>query len=101
MQLVLQRGSIDNTLIFDVYNSVFIPVCSLYTCKGVFNPIFITFKSNCAGTLVLICRSDTVVGLRLGFCCLQLAIYILPVQFGNISNHEIALCASTSPFPIT
>ena len=30
------------------YNSVFVPLYSLNTCKGVFNPNVTTFQSNCA-----------------------------------------------------
>ena len=30
------------------YNSVFVPLCSLNTCKGVFNPNVTTSQSNCA-----------------------------------------------------
>ena len=50
MQLVLERGSIDKPLTFDVglIQSVFIPVCSPNTCKDVFNPNVTTFQSNCA-----------------------------------------------------
>ena len=40
----------NKTLTFSVvqYNSVFIPVCSLNTCKGVFHPNVIIFQSNSA-----------------------------------------------------
>ena len=45
MQLVLERGSIDKPLTFDLG---LIPVCSLNACKGVFNPNVTIFQSNCA-----------------------------------------------------
>ena len=51
MQLVLERGSIDKTLTFDVgliQLSFHTPVCSPNTCKGVFSPNVTTFHSNCA-----------------------------------------------------
>ena len=42
MQIVLEQGSIDNPLNFNIgrYNSFFILVClpNTYACKGVFNP---------------------------------------------------------------
>ena len=40
MQFVLELGSIDKPLTFDVglIQLSFIPVCSPNTCKGVFNP---------------------------------------------------------------
>ena len=47
MQLVLEQGSIDSPLTFDV-GLIFIPVCSPNACKGVFNPNVIIFQSNCA-----------------------------------------------------
>ena len=48
MQLVLERGSIDNPLTFDVglIQFSFIPVCSPNACKG--NPNVTIFQSNCA-----------------------------------------------------
>ena len=45
MKLVLQPGSIDKLLTFDVG---LIPVCSPNACKGVFNPNVTIFQSNCA-----------------------------------------------------
>ena len=44
MQLVLERGSIDKPLTFDV-GLIFIPVSNAY--KGVFNPNVTIFQSNC------------------------------------------------------
>ena len=51
MQLVLERGSIDKLLTFDValiYTSQFSYQCVPNVCKGVFNPNVTIFQSNCA-----------------------------------------------------
>ena len=48
MQFVLEGGSIDKPLTFDVG---LIPVCSPNACKGVFNPNVTIFLSNCANGL--------------------------------------------------
>ena len=54
VQIVLERGSIDNPLNFNIgrYNSFFILVCSpntyMYACKGVFNPNITIFPPNFA-----------------------------------------------------
>ena len=57
MQLVLEQGSIDNPLNFDValiqldfHTSAFSPD----TCKGIFNPNFITFQISQEGC-ILVC----------------------------------------------
>ena len=46
MQLVLEQGSIDKPMTFDVglKQLVFIPVCSPNACKGVFNPNVTIFR---------------------------------------------------------
>ena len=53
IQPVLERGSIDIPLTFDVglIQLSFIPVCSPNTCKCVFNPNVTIFLSNCTEDL--------------------------------------------------
>ena len=46
MQLVLERGSIDNPLTFDV-GLIQLSFLSPNACKGVFNPNVTIFQSNC------------------------------------------------------
>ena len=55
MQHVLERGSVDNSLTFDVglIQLSFHTICSTNMCKGVFNPKVTIFQSNCAEGLHL------------------------------------------------
>ena len=78
MQFVLERGSIDKPLTFDVglYNSVFIPVCSSNACKGVFNPNVTLFQSNCARVCTLV--------LFINYC--------LMFYMHNNNNYQCKMC---------
>ena len=56
MQIVLEQGSIDKPLIFNIglLQLIFILVCSpnAYACKGVFNPNIPIFPPNAAEGLL-------------------------------------------------
>ena len=78
MQPVLERGSIDKTLTFDVglIQLSFIPVCSPNTCKGVFNPNVPLFQSNCTEGLTLLLFLVNVDILQI-YTYIKMAIYTL------------------------